>query len=260
MTRIITALDFSDVTTASDFVSRIDPALTRLKVGNQLFTLGGPALIERFQAAGFDIFLDLKFHDIPNTVAAALRAVSQLGVWMVTVHASGGPAMLEAARNAVSRLQPGNQAQGTRVIAVTVLTSQDRSDLKATGLDLEPADQVRCLARLAHSAELDGVVCSPQEVGMVRELADRDFLVVTPGVRLKPESVHSNHTVVMQDGKPDDQRRTMSPGQAILAGSDYLVIGRPITQSSSPVDMLRLLNKEVDAVACELSAGMNTLT
>ena len=149
MNRIITALDYSNVAKARDFVSRIDPSLTRLKVGNQLFTLGGPSLVEEWQKAGFDIFLDLKYHDIPNTVASALQAAAALGVWMVDVHASGGPAMLSAAREAVARFdRTAEQGGGTRLIAVTVLTSLDQSQMQASGLDKTPAEQVERLARL----------------------------------------------------------------------------------------------------------------
>jgi len=184
MNRIITALDFSDVKKAQDLVDRLEPELTRLKVGNQLFTLAGPAFIERCQKAGFDVFLDLKYHDIPNTVASALEAAASLGVWMVNVHASGGPAMLNAARNAVKQYdREAPSGGGTRVIGVTVLTSLDRAELTATGLDLEPAEQVVRLATLTREAALDGVVCSPHEVGLIRSIAKNNFLTITPGVR-----------------------------------------------------------------------------
>ena len=253
MNRIITALDFSDVARACDFVSRIDSSLTRLKVGNQLFTLGGPALIEQWQKAGFDIFLDLKYHDIPNTVASALQAAASLGVWMVNVHASGGPAMLTAARDAVAQYdRQAKRAGGTRLIAVTVLTSLDRSEMSAAGMDSEPAEQVDRLARLAFNAGLDGVVCSPHEVGLIRGIVGTDFLTVTPGVRPDKDGEVPVHQITSHGGAPDDQRRTLTPYDAIVAGSDFLVIGRPITQAASPVDVLHALNAEAQIAASQL--------
>ena len=253
MNRIITALDFADVSTAKDFVSRIDPSLCRIKVGNQLFTLGGPALIEHWQKAGFDVFLDLKFHDIPNTVASALHAASALGVWMVNVHIGGGPAMLSAARDAVGRFdRTAERAGGTRLIGVTVLTSLDRAEMAATGLDVEPAQQVERLAGLASEMELDGVVCSPHEVGLIRKIAGDQFLTVTPGVRPDKDGNVLVRQITSHGGAPDDQRRTLTPFDAIVAGSHFLVIGRPITQSESPIDVLHSLNSEVQIAATQL--------
>lgn len=254
MSRIITALDFADVAKARELVSRIEPTLTRLKVGNQLFTLGGPALIEEWQKAGFDIFLDLKFHDIPNTVASALQAASELGVWMVNVHASGGPAMLQAAREAVSQFdRSAERGGGTRLIAVTVLTSLDRNEMQAIGLDLEPAEHVQFLARLARQAGLDGVVCSPHEVGLIRSIANKNFLTVTPGVRPDKDGEVPVRQITSHGGAPDDQRRTLTPFDAIMAGSDFLVIGRPITQADSPVDVLHAVNAEIQIAASQFS-------
>lgn len=253
MNRIITALDFANAGQAREFVSRIDPALTRLKVGNQLFTLGGPELIEQWQKDGFDIFLDLKFHDIPNTVASALQAASALGVWMVNVHASGGPAMLSAARNAIPQFdRSAATGGGTRLIAVTVLTSLDRGEMSATGLDIEPADQVKRLARLSLDAKLDGVVCSPHEVGLIRDIAKSDFLTITPGVRPDKDGEVPVSQITSHGGAPDDQRRTLTPYDAIVGGSDFLVIGRPITQAASPVDALHALNAEIQIAASQV--------
>lgn len=268
MNRIITALDFSDLRKARELVQQLAPELTRLKIGNQLFTLAGPAFVEECQAAGFDVFLDLKYHDIPNTVASALSAAAALGVWMVNVHASGGPAMLAAARDAVKPYdRSASTGGGTRVIGVTVLTSLDRSELTATGLDTEPESQVARLARLTRQAGLDGVVCSPHEVGIIRSIAKNNFLTITPGVRPDSRSAGTSGSISSHGGQPDDQRRTLTPFDAILGGSDYLVIGRPITQASSPVDVLHALHAEVQIAAQQaMSARMaeqasaNTLT
>lgn len=255
MNRIITALDFSDIAKARDFVSRIDPSLTRLKVGSQLFTLGGPGLVEEWQKTGFDIFLDLKYHDIPNTVASAVQAAAALGVWMVNVHASGGPAMLSAARDAVAQFdRSAEQGGGTRLIAVTVLTSLDRSEMSAAGLDIEPSEQVERLAQLARQAGLDGVVCSPNEVGLIRSIAKTNFLTITPGVRPDKDGEVPVSQITSHGGAPDDQRRTLTPYDAIVGGSDFLVIGRPITQASSPVEVLHALNAEAQIAASQLSA------
>jgi len=256
MNRIITALDFADVKKAREFVEGVDPSLTKLKVGNQLFTLGGPALIELWQEQGFDIFLDLKYHDIPNTVASALQAAASMGVWMVNVHASGGPAMLAASRKAVAQYdRSAERGGGTRLIAVTVLTSLDRAQMSATGLDVEPAEQVERLAGLAKIEGLDGVVCSPHEVGLIRRVAKDNFLIVTPGVRPDKDGPVPMSQITSHGGASDDQRRTLTPFDAIVAGSDFLVIGRPITQSPSPIEVLHALNAEVQIAASQLVAG-----
>lgn len=255
MNRIITALDFNEPGKARALVERLDPSLTRLKIGNQLYTLAGPALVEECQKAGFDVFLDLKYHDIPNTVASAIEAAAGMGVWMVNVHASGGPAMLQAARNAVEQYdRHAEHGGGTRLIAVTVLTSLDRDELISVGLDVEPVDQVSRLATLARQAGLDGVVCSPHEVSQIRAIAKNNFLAVTPGVRPDQASSAPVGNISSHGGRPDDQRRTLTPFDAILAGSDYLVIGRPITQAQSPVDVLHALNAEVQIAASQLTA------
>ncbi len=228
---IITALDFNNPKAAIEFADQIDPALSRLKVGKELFTVAGPALVEALQKKGFDVFLDLKFHDIPNTVAGALSAAASLGVWMVDVHACGGPRMLEAARKAVT---PAGATGGTRLIAVTVLTSMDKSELSAIGIDKTPQQQVATLAQLTIDQGLDGVVCSPQEVALINGLTSDSFLTVTPGVR--PASANI---------KADDQRRVMTPSEAIAAGSSYLVIGRPITQSDNPLQTLKDIHAQI---------------
>lgn len=256
MNRIITALDFADASKARELIARLEPELTRLKIGNQLFTLAGPALVEECQRAGFDVFLDLKYHDIPNTVASAIEAAASLGVWMVNVHASGGPAMLAAARDAVKQFdRSAERGGGTRLIGVTVLTSFDRAELDAIGYDIEPADQVSRLAGLARQAGLDGVVCSAHEVALIRSIAKNNFLTVTPGVRPDPKGPAPISVISSHGGRPDDQRRTLTPYDAIVAGSDYLVIGRPITRAQSPLDVLHALNAEVQIAASLVSAA-----
>lgn len=261
MNRIITALDFSDPSQARALVDRLEPSLTRLKIGNQLFTLAGPAFVEFCQQAGFDVFLDLKYHDIPNTVASAVEAAARLGVWMVNVHASGGPAMLAAARQAVRQYdRAAVTGGGTRLIAVTVLTSFDSTELAATGVYAQLADQVSRLAALSSQAGLDGVVCSPHEVGLIRAIAGNDFLTVTPGVRPDPVMDMSGQAISSHGGQPDDQRRTLTPFDAIIAGSDYLVVGRPITQASAPVDVLHALNAEVQIALSQLASQRSAKT
>jgi orotidine-5'-phosphate decarboxylase len=217
---IIVALDFAGEAQALALAERLDPARCRLKVGKELFTRLGPAFVERLQRLGFEIFLDLKFHDIPNTVAAACAAAADLGVWMVNVHVSGGRAMMEAARARLSQYD-----QPPLLIGVTVLTSLDGADLAAIGCPGEPRARVLTLATLAHEAGLDGIVCSPLEAAPVRAALGPDFRLVTPGVR--PAGVASG-----------DQKRVMTPAEALAAGADYLVIGRPITQASDPLSVI----------------------
>ena len=218
--RLIVALDYPQAAPALALAARLDPALCRLKVGKELFTAAGPALVEALQQRGHEVFLDLKFHDIPNTVAGAVRAAAGLGVWMVNVHASGGRRMLEAARAAVAA-----PVRPPLLIAVTVLTSLERADLAETGLDIEPAAQVDRLAALSRDCGLDGVVCSAQEAARLRALCGPAFRLVTPGIR--PASSEAG-----------DQRRTMTPADALAAGADYLVIGRPITGAPDPAAAL----------------------
>lgn len=241
MTCLITALDFPEAETARELAFALDPTRTRLKIGNELFTAAGPVLVEELQGRGFEIFLDLKYHDIPNTVGAAVARAAALGVWMVNVHASGGRRMLDAARESVERCQ--GERGGTRLIAVTVLTSLERRDLMGIGLDTEPALQVDRLARLSHDAGLDGVVCSAQEIERIRGGIPGEFLLVTPGIRPAIATADA-----AGGGTPpsDDQRRTMSPAAAIRAGADHLVIGRPVTRAARPLDALAAIAAECD--------------
>ncbi|TCJ11733.1 orotidine-5'-phosphate decarboxylase [Parasulfuritortus cantonensis] len=225
--RVIVALDFPAAEPALALVARLTPAECKLKVGKELFVRAGPALLEKLAAAGFQVFLDLKFHDIPNTVAQACAAAADLGVWMVNVHASGGLKMMQAAREAVARA-----AQPPKLIAVTVLTSMAAEDLRQIGLDVEPAVQVERLARLTRQAGLDGVVCSAQEAGLLRGAIGPDFLLVTPGIRPAGSAT-------------GDQSRILTPAKAIAAGADYLVVGRPITQAADPLAALHSINDEI---------------
>lgn len=220
--RILAALDFPDAAAALGMADRIRGHVGGLKVGKQLFTAEGPALVRDLVSRGDRVFLDLKFHDIPNTVAGAITSAAALGVWMVNVHAGGGRAMMTAAREAAER---GADAGRTRplVIAVTVLTSLDDAALRETGVEASAADQVARLARLAREAGLDGVVCSPQEIAIVRRECGADFLIVTPGIRGAADA-------------KGDQARTATPQGAIDAGADYLVVGRPITAATDPAE------------------------
>jgi len=227
MSPILVALDYHTEAAALEMASRLDPALCRVKVGKELFTSVGPGVVEKLQALGFDVFLDLKFHDIPNTVASAVKAAAELGVWMVNVHASGGRRMMDAC---VERL--ANVQNKPLLIAVTVLTSMERADLADIGLDIDPLEQVKRLASLTSSCGFDGVVCSAQEVLPLRQILPSGFKLVTPGIR--PAFAEAG-----------DQRRVMTPKEALAAGSDYLVIGRPITQASDPVDALRKVMAEL---------------
>lgn len=224
---VIVALDVARAADALALADSLAPAECRLKVGKELFTAEGPAVVRALHDRGFEVFLDLKFHDIPNTVAAAVATAADLGVWMVNVHASGGRRMMTAARE---RLLQGNY--DTRLIAVTVLTSMEREDLADIGLDVEPMDQVRRLAALTAECGLHGVVCSAQEAAVLREQQGKDFLLVTPGIR--PAGSDSG-----------DQRRIMTPGQAVAAGVSYMVIGRPISQAASPAEALRAINRSL---------------
>ncbi|MFJ5158737.1 orotidine-5'-phosphate decarboxylase [Pantoea sp. NPDC088449] len=219
---ILVALDYHDLNSALQFVDRIDPSQCRLKVGKEMFTLFGPALVKLLQERGFEVFLDLKFHDIPNTTAHAVAAAADLGVWMVNVHASGGARMMNAAREALVPF--GKDAP--LLIAVTVLTSMDESDLKGLGITLSPAEQAERLAHLTHDCGLHGVVCSAQEAAHFKQVIGKEFALVTPGIR--PAGSDAG-----------DQRRIMTPQQAKLAGVDYMVIGRPITQSADPAATLQ---------------------
>ena len=225
---LIVALDFDNATAAREMVNRLAPGRCRLKVGKELFVRAGPLLIREWVDAGWDVFLDLKFHDISNTVAAACRAATDLGVWMVNVHALGGPAMLAAAREAVDEAP----ARPPLLTAVTVLTSHDETTLQAIGLQGSPAEAVRRLAALAANAGLDGVVCSAQEASAVREEGGAAFRRVTPGIR--PAGAAA-----------DDQRRIQTPASAIAAGATDLVVGRPITRSPDPAVALEMMLNQI---------------
>ena len=227
--RIVVALDFSSADAALNFCERIQPGMCRLKVGFELFTAAGPLLVERLVAKGFDVFLDLKFHDIPNTVAQACAAAARLGVWMLNVHALGGRKMMQAARDAVEK-----SGRRPLLIGVTILTSHSAGDLDEIGLGNDPALQVLRLAHLAQDAGLDGVVCSAQEAARLRGELGHDFCLVTPGIR--PAGAAAG-----------DQQRVMTPTQAVAAGADYLVIGRPITQAADPMTVLAAINRELVA-------------
>lgn len=226
--RVLVALDYDNEMDALALVSRLDPAICRLKVGKELFTRSGPHLVEKFIAKGFDVFLDLKFHDIPNTTAKAVKAAADLGVWMVNVHASGGRRMMEAARESLEVCAGAKPL----LIGVTVLTSINADDLAELGIKHSPEQHVRLLAELTQSCGLDGVVCSAQEAPILRSSLNSDFALVTPGIRPLNASA-------------DDQRRIVTPRQAIDDGSSYLVIGRPITQAADPIAVLNAINKEI---------------
>ncbi|MDO8705235.1 MAG: orotidine-5'-phosphate decarboxylase [Sulfuricaulis sp.] len=225
--RIIIALDFEDANTALAFAARFLPTQCRFKVGMELFTAAGPAVVASLVARGFDVFLDLKYHDIPTTVARACAQAASLGVWMLTVHTLGGKEMLQAARAAVDR-----QTHRPLLVGVTLLTSHDEADLVELGLEKSAAHHVERLAGLAQSAGLDGVVCSPLEASVLRRRYGKKFLLVTPGVRPSGTSV-------------DDQRRTRTPAEAVADGADYLVIGRPITGAPNPLFVLDAINREI---------------
>lgn len=224
--QIIVALDFPDAAATLRMLDALDPELCRVKVGKELFTRCGPELVRQIGKAGFEIFLDLKFHDIPNTVAGAVSAAAELGVWMVNVHAAGGRAMLQAARKS---LGTGSK---TLLTAVTVLTSLSAEDLQEIGVGSAPEQQVLRLAMLASSCGLDGVVCSAQEISLLRHNLPQDFLLVTPGIRPAGDSAA-------------DQKRIETPGMAVARGSSYLVIGRPITQAPDPAAKLRQIVAEI---------------
>jgi orotidine-5'-phosphate decarboxylase len=232
--RILVAMDFDDEAQCLSLADRLDPALCRLKVGKELFTLCGPQVVEKLQTRGFDVFLDLKFHDIPNTVAKAVKSAAELGVWMVNVHASGGARMMNAAAEALAGYQ-----HPPLLIGVTVLTSMDADDLRSVGITASPEQHVLQLAHLAQQSGLDGVVCSAQEARALKQNVGKDFVgkefvLVTPGIR--PEG-----------SAADDQRRIVTPAEALALGSDYLVIGRPITKADDPVAVCRSINESLNA-------------
>ena len=224
--KIIVALDYADAASALKLVNRLDPSLCRLKVGKELFTAAGPQLVEQLVASNYGVFLDLKFHDIPNTVAKACAAASNLGVWMLNVHASGGLEMMQAAQQAVQQ-----NASKPILIAVTVLTSMNQATLNQIGISTDLTTHVLNLAKLTQQAGLGGVVCSALEAKMLRGQLGDDFCLVTPGIR--PANVNQ-----------DDQSRVMAPAEALANGASYLVIGRPITQASNPLKALEMIHAE----------------
>ncbi len=227
--KIIIALDFKDEASTLALVNQLSPQLCKLKVGKELFVSCGPDLVKKLVDKGFDVFLDLKFHDIPNTVAAACQAAANMGVWMVNVHASGGSKMMSYAKQAIDQCE-----HKPLLIAVTVLTSMSELDIQEIGLDCTTESQVLRLAKLTQSCGLDGIVCSPLEVRMLKEKKFKDeFCFVTPGVRPKGSVI-------------GDQQRIMTPSEALQQGSNYLVIGRPITAVENPLASLRTIIAECD--------------
>ena len=225
--RLIIALDFATAEQALTFVKDLQPSQCKLKVGFELFVAAGPEFVRHLVQRGFAVFLDLKFHDIPNTVASACKAAAQLGVWMLNVHASGGVTMMQAAKAALADLP-----NPPKLIAVTVLTSMDKAQLASTGIQLEPIEQVQYLAKLAQDSGLDGVVCPAQEAALLRAQLGDEFLLVTPGIR--PEGSDKG-----------DQSRVMTPRQAKQAGVSYVVVGRPITQAAEPQAVIAQINADL---------------
>jgi len=226
--RIIVPLDTPRLEDALALAARLDPKLCRVKIGKELFVAAGPEAVQRVHERGFEVFLDLKFHDIPNTVAGACRSAARLGVWMMNVHASGGEAMLRAAREAVDSV-----ARPPLLIAVTVLTSLADEDLARVGVGGSVIENVERLARLARACRLDGVVCSAQEAPVVRKATGDDFTLVTPGIRLESDKSH-------------DQARVVTPREAVRLGADYLVIGRSITGAADPAATLQSIGGSLD--------------
>ena len=229
--KIIVALDYAEEKSALELVSRLQPSLCRLKIGKELFTAVGPGVVEKCMQRGFEVFLDLKFHDIPNTTAQACKAAASLGVWMVNVHALGGRKMMEAAREAVAA-----SARPPKLIAVTLLTSMAQEDLAGIGITATPAEMVLRLATLARDSGLDGVVCSAQEAKLLRQHCGDQFCLVTPGIR-------------PADAAADDQSRIMTPRAALQNGASYLVIGRPITKAADPLLALQNISRETGDMA-----------
>lgn len=224
------SLDFSDQDQVFKLTQKIDPSRCRLKVGKELFTHAGPTLVEKLIEQGFDIFLDLKYHDIPTTVAKACCIAAEMGVWMINVHASGGVNMMRLVRETIDK-----QRNRPLVIGVTVLTSMNDADLGQLGINKTVIEQVIHLAGLTEECGLDGVVCSSNEVSNLRKEFGNDFCLVTPGIR--PEGIDQN-----------DQQRIMTPAQAIIAGSDYLVVGRPITRAADPLKALEAIENEIMSI------------
>ena len=232
--KIIVALDYANAASALQLVNQLDPSLCKLKVGKELFTAAGPQLVEKLVSKNFNVFLDLKFHDIPNTVAKACEAASNIGVWMLNVHASGGSAMMQAALEGVLKTN-----HKPYLIAVTVLTSMNQGSLTEIGIANTLENQVLKLAKLTQQAGLHGVVCSAQEAQMLRAQLGDDFCLVTPGIRPALENSQINLQV-----NRDDQARVVTPADALNNGASYLVIGRPITQADNPLKALETITAE----------------
>lgn len=228
--KVIVALDYDNDAAAVDFVSRIDPSSCNLKVGKELFTVAGPQFVSKLVALNFRVFLDLKFHDIPNTTAKAVRAAASLGVWMVNVHASGGRVMMEHTVEELDKMP--STLPRPLLIGVTVLTSMDEAQLREVGVPRTPQEQVLRLAKLAKESGLNGVVSSALESSMIKKELGSNFVTVTPGIRPSGADL-------------GDQKRVMTPAAAIAAGSDYLVIGRPITRAPDPSAVLKSINHEI---------------
>lgn len=224
--KVIVALDYPDMKSAMTLVEELEPELCRLKVGKELFTRCGPSIVDTLVSKKFDVFLDLKYHDIPSTVANACRAAADLGVWMLNVHSLGGPAMLDAARNAL------NGSDAPYLIAVTLLTSSGQAELDALGIDQSPLEFVQRLALMTKQAGLDGIVCSAHEAHSLKKTHGSDFKCITPGIRLT-------------SANKDDQQRVMTPVDAVNSGADYLVIGRPVTRSDDPCKVLRTILSDI---------------
>lgn len=233
--KIIVALDYADASSALTLANQLDPSLCKLKVGKELFTAAGPQLVEQLIAKSYDVFLDLKFHDIPTTVKKACQAASKLGVWMLNVHASGGFEMMYAAAEGMD-IGLQRHTKQPILIAVTVLTSINQQNLTEVGIANSIENQVLSLAKLTQQAGLAGVVCSALEAQLLRQHLPKDFLLVTPGIR--PVSTEN-----------DDQSRVLTPSQALSMGADYLVIGRPITQAVNPADALMAIAREIVNIA-----------
>lgn len=229
--RIILALDYADKVAAFALVEKITPDLCKLKIGKEMFVRYGPSLVKELVSRGYDVFLDLKFHDIPNTVAGACAAAADLGIWMLNIHITGGRRMMEAAQTA---LLP--YSKKPLLIGVTVLTSIENLDLQEIGLSCDSSAWVLSLATLGFKTGLDGVVCSAMEAEILRQQTSKDFKLVTPGIRFS-------------DSSQQDQRRVMTPVAAIKAGADYLVIGRSVTQSADPVSQLLTINSEINRIS-----------
>ena len=234
--RVIVALDVPTAAEALALARRLDPARCRVKVGKELFTAAGPALVESLMRVGFEVFLDLKFHDIPNTVSGACKAAARLGVWMTNVHASGGRAMLEAAREALETF-----SSRPLLVGVTVLTSMRERELREVGIEGTTQEAVLRLAALVRMSGLDGVVCSAQEANLIRARSESSFLLVTPGIRPLAAAA-------------DDQSRVTTPAEAVSLGANYLVVGRPITRAAEPSAVLDGINREVALALAEGTA------